>query len=161
MLFVNARHIMVSTETEAQETLAKLLSGVNFGNLANSISKDTHSRSNGGELGWNLVLNYVKEFAEVVRNAPIEEIIGPIKTDFGYHIIQVHEREYREADEYQFNEAKRQHFELWLKETKDKALSDIHVALDWEKYVPREFEISAEIETELQQIDSLFPNWTI
>src|SRR5690606_33943270 len=70
-MFVNARHILVETEEQAQDILAALAAGESFAELARSASTDTSSGANGGELNWAPITNYVKPFADAVRDAPI------------------------------------------------------------------------------------------
>lgn len=60
--------------------------------LAKESSNDPGSADSGGELGWVGKGQFVKEFDEAARALPIGQISDPIKTDFGYHIIQVEER---------------------------------------------------------------------
>ena len=98
-LHANARHILVETEEEANEILAALQSGESFALLAQARSSDTGSGQRGGELGWNPVDLYVPEFAEALRTGEIGALLGPVETDFGFHIIQIIAREDREVDE--------------------------------------------------------------
>ncbi len=104
--FADVRHILVATEEEANDVINALNSGESFANLAKSVSTDTGSGANGGELGWAPVTNYVKEFQDAVKAAEIGANVGPIKTQFGYHIIQVRAREDRELTQSQIDNAK-------------------------------------------------------
>lgn len=90
---VHARHILLSTEAEAMEVLVKLQGGENFGSLAQQYSLDRGSKDQGGDLGY---------FPRGVMAQPIETVAfalnpgqtsGIVHTDFGYHIIQVVERD--------------------------------------------------------------------
>ena len=78
---------------EAQAVEELLKQGVDFAEVARKYSKDTGSGQNGGELGWAPASNYVAEFADAVSTLKIGEISEPVKTQFGYHIIQVIARE--------------------------------------------------------------------
>lgn len=83
------RHILVEKEDEAKTIIANLKKGAKFDELAKQ-SKDPGSRDNGGDLGWGSSAKYVKPFADAVAalgKGKYSET--PVKTDFGYHVIQV------------------------------------------------------------------------
>ena len=83
------KHILVSNEDEAKAIIAKLDKGDKFADLAKQ-SKDPGSKDNGGELGWSSPSTYVKPFAEAVTKLKKGEYTKtPVKTDFGYHVIQL------------------------------------------------------------------------
>lgn len=86
----NARHILVKTEEEANAILAEIKAGKKFADLAKEKSLDPGSKENGGELGWAPATNYVQPFGEAVMSQKEGEVSAkPIKTDYGYHIIEV------------------------------------------------------------------------
>ena len=87
----NAAHILVATEEEANALKEELAGGADFAELAKAKSTDTGSGANGGDLGWFGVGTMVKPFEDAVVAAPVGTVIGPIKTDFGYHLILVSE----------------------------------------------------------------------
>ena len=98
-----ARHILVDDEAKAKSIRTRLLRGADFAELARENSKDTGSGAAGGDLGWSLRSKFVTEFADAAFSQPIGEIGEPVKTEFGYHIIQVIDRQERPltASEYQ------------------------------------------------------------
>jgi len=65
--------------------------GADFAELAKANSTDTGSGANGGDLGWFGLGMMVKPFEEAVVAAEVGKVAGPIKTDFGYHLILVKE----------------------------------------------------------------------
>lgn len=138
--FVNARHILVDTEEQAQDVLTALQAGESFAELARAVSTDTGSGANGGELGWSPVSGFVKPFADAVREAPIGEIIGPVQTEFGYHIVQVRAREDRELTESQLDNAKNGAFQTWLEDLRAQKETDQQVQIFplWSSNVPTE-----------------------
>ena len=87
----HAAHILVDSEEKANEMKAQLDGGAVFADLAKANSIDTGSGANGGDLGWFGVGTMVKPFEDAVVAAPVGTVIGPIKTDFGYHLILVSE----------------------------------------------------------------------
>lgn len=118
---VDARHILVATEEEAQDILAALAEGEPFAELAQSASTDTGSGANGGELGWAGRGRYVPEFEDAVFNAEIGAIVGPVQSEFGYHIIQVHAREERDLNEAEVEQKRQTAYSEWLAELRDGA----------------------------------------
>ena len=85
---VNAAHILVNSEKDAQNILARLEKGESFEALAKRFSK-CPSRSKGGNLGWFGKGDMVPEFENAAFNAKKGEVVGPVKTEFGYHLILV------------------------------------------------------------------------
>lgn len=84
------RHILVQTEAEAKDILAKLAKKAKFEDLAKKQSKDAGSAKNGGDLGWLLPGNLVPEFSEaMVKLKKGETAKAPVKTQFGWHVIRL------------------------------------------------------------------------
>jgi peptidyl-prolyl cis-trans isomerase C len=84
-----ARHILVDTEDEAKAIIEKLKKGEKFEDLAKQ-SKDPGSKDHGGELNWSAPGSYVKPFADaLVKLEKGKYTETPVKTDFGYHVIEL------------------------------------------------------------------------
>ena len=157
-LQVNARHILLSFDptlpagqapppptdeqkadalARAEAVLSALQDGEPFATLAVEMSDDTGSGSAGGELGWASPDTYVGAFADTVREAELGEIVGPIETEFGYHIIQVNGREVRPLTPAELSSRKQQAFQDWLNEAKLEAdIGPRHE--DWIDRIPEE-----------------------
>ena len=88
---VRARHILVATEKEAQDVLARLQKGEKFEDLAKKISLDG-SKDYGGDLGYFSAEEMVPEFSKAAFALKVGEVSQPIKTDYGYHIIRLEDR---------------------------------------------------------------------
>ena len=86
-----ASHILVETLEEAETLKAELAAGAEFADLAKAHSIDTGSGSVGGELGWFGLGVMVKPFEDAVVAATVDEVAGPVETDFGHHLILVTE----------------------------------------------------------------------
>ncbi|EKD59802.1 MAG: PpiC-type peptidyl-prolyl cis-trans isomerase [uncultured bacterium] len=87
----NAAHILVADEAKANELKAQLDGGADFAELAKANSTDTGSGANGGDLGWFGLGAMVKPFEDAVVAAEVGKVSGPIKSDFGFHLILVKE----------------------------------------------------------------------
>jgi peptidyl-prolyl cis-trans isomerase C len=83
-----ARHILVESEETCNDLKSKIVGGADFASLAKEHSK-CPSGSDGGNLGTFGPGQMVREFDEVVFAAPLGEVQGPVKTQFGYHLIEV------------------------------------------------------------------------
>ncbi len=86
-----ARHILVSSEEKANELKEAIQNGANFADMAKQHSS-CPSGAEGGDLGQFGRGMMVPEFDEVVFSAPINEVQGPVKTQFGYHLLEVTSR---------------------------------------------------------------------
>jgi len=87
---VRARHILVATDADAQAALKRIKAGEDFGKVAKEVSKDPGSE--GGELGWFTKDRMVPEFADAAFKLKVGEISEPVKSQFGWHIIEVEEK---------------------------------------------------------------------
>lgn len=135
--YVNARHILVETEEQAQEIRAALTAGASFADLARASSIDQGSGANGGELNWGPASQYVDEFRDAVLSLPIGEISDPVESQFGFHIIQVRAREERELTESEQVQQRQRLFAEWLEQERDTQEENIEIAGNWPDYVPR------------------------
>jgi peptidyl-prolyl cis-trans isomerase C len=85
-----ARHILVETEDQAKGLIADLKKGAKFDELATKNSKDTGSAQRGGDLDWNVPGTFDKQFSEaMVKLEKGKYSEAPVKTRFGFHIIQL------------------------------------------------------------------------
>ena len=86
-----ARHILVSSEEVCADLKKQIDGGSDFAALAKEHSS-CPSGAKGGALGTFGPGQMVKEFDEVVFSAPVGEVQGPVKTQFGYHLLEVTHR---------------------------------------------------------------------
>ncbi|MBK6600542.1 MAG: peptidylprolyl isomerase [Betaproteobacteria bacterium] len=94
-----ARHILVEKEAEARDIIARLKKDPGaFAKLARERSKDDGSKGNGGDLGWFDLAGMVPEFGAAVSKLEKGKITDePVKTQFGYHVIQLEDSKPIEA----------------------------------------------------------------
>lgn len=86
----HAAHILVDSEDKAKQLLKEIQDGKSFAEVAKANSTDG-SAAQGGDLGWFGTGVMVKPFEDAVVGAKVGEVVGPIKTDFGWHLILVSE----------------------------------------------------------------------
>lgn len=101
---IEARHILVMDEETAKEVKEKLDEGEDFADLATEYSTDPGSSQEGGELGYFSALKMVSEFENAAYSLKIDEISDPVKSEMGYHIIQVTDRRENEQELQPFEE---------------------------------------------------------
>ena len=92
MSVASARHILVDTEEECLTLKERIDAGEDFAEIARSHSS-CPSKAQGGDLGQFGPGMMVKEFDEVVFSADVNSLQGPVKTQFGYHLLEVTSRE--------------------------------------------------------------------
>jgi len=113
---VHALHILVESEETGQEVLDKLEAGEAFADLAQEYSTDPGSAVQGGDLGWFSRGMMVPEFEEVAFSLGIDEISGLVQSQFGYHIIQVLEKETRPLEGALLEQVQLENFQVWFGE---------------------------------------------
>ena len=138
LLYADVRHILVDDEAKAIKALEALQQGESFAALAGAISTDPGSGARGGELGESYVGNYVREFRQAIEAAEVGMLVGPIESEFGFHILQVRSKEERSGDDIQLQleQAKRQEL-AQLRESLREQNSDSYKIFDtWLNYIP-------------------------
>ena len=138
----HARHILIKPNelqddaTVRQKLTAireRILKGEEFAAFASSMSEDSGSAVNGGDLSWTGPGTFVPEFESTMNGLAIDEISAPIRSPFGWHIIQVlGRRSFDTTDEQirqrafnQLRESKAdEETELWLRRLRDEAFVD-------------------------------------
>jgi len=91
MARASARHILVPTEEACNEIKARIEAGADFADCARECSQ-CPSGKQGGDLGEFGRGQMVREFDQVVFSAEVGKVHGPIKTQFGYHLIEITKR---------------------------------------------------------------------
>ncbi|OAS87078.1 MULTISPECIES: peptidylprolyl isomerase [Metabacillus] len=125
---VKASHILVADEATAKEVKEKLDAGEDFAELAKEYSTDGSAES-GGDLGFFGEGSMVAEFEEAAFSLEVDEISEPVKTEHGYHIIKVTDKQ--DAAEANFDDSKEEikdilfdekmatEYTTWLEEKKE------------------------------------------
>ena len=133
------RHILVQpsdalteaqAEQRAREIYQQLKDGADFAELAREESDDAVSGSDGGNLGWVSPGQMVPAFEQAMLDARVGEIYGPVRSRFGWHILQVQERRRQDVTEANKEAQARQaiyqrkfetELQNWLREIRDEA----------------------------------------
>jgi peptidyl-prolyl cis-trans isomerase D len=94
----HARHILIPASKDdaadkklADDVYAQAKAGKDFAQLAKQYSKDPGSAQNGGDLGWADRSTFVGPFTDALFSMSVNEIRGPVKSQYGYHIIRLDE----------------------------------------------------------------------
>lgn len=139
---VKVRHILLKTtgktpeeeaqvKTKAEALLKQIKSGADFAELAKKNSEDPGSAAKGGDLGWIVRGQTVKPFEDTAFSLKPNEISGLIKTEYGYHIIQVlaheqaHQQTFEEVKSQIADELRKQRASDLIQNTMDKAQAEL------------------------------------
>lgn len=116
---IQARHILVADYATALQAEERLSKGEDFAKLAGELSQDTGSKVQGGDLGWIVRGQTVKEFEDAAFALQPNQISQPVTSTFGVHIIQVTARDpNRVLDEQALQAKKSTVLSEWLKTAK-------------------------------------------
>jgi parvulin-like peptidyl-prolyl isomerase len=115
---VRAAHILLPTREEAEAARARVTEGgEDFATVARELSTDEASAANGGELGWFTREEMVAPFSEAAFALEPGAISVPVESEFGWHVIQVQERDpERPLTDLQINRLQQTAEERWLGE---------------------------------------------
>jgi peptidyl-prolyl cis-trans isomerase SurA len=136
---VHLRHILITPNEILDDAAVRqkllgireqILGGDEFGPIAQSVSEDTVSAADGGDLGWVEPTDFVPEFTEVLSRLPLRQLSEPFRTRFGWHVVEILERRSHDTtDEVKRQECARairaskaeEERELWLRRLRDQA----------------------------------------
>ncbi|MBN1289190.1 MAG: peptidylprolyl isomerase [Actinobacteria bacterium] len=119
---VHAAHILLETENEAKAALGQLKAGRNFASVARAVSKDSATRSNGGDLGWIEQGTMDPAFEQAAFSLAVGQVSEAVKASNGYHVVTVLDK--REAYALPFEEIKTEVKKAYLAENKEAVFSD-------------------------------------
>jgi len=87
---INTRHILLKTDEEAKQVMERLQKGEDFVELAKKYSIDPNAKASGGEIGFHPKGTLLPEYeAAAFKLTKVGQVTGPVKTQFGYHIIRL------------------------------------------------------------------------
>jgi parvulin-like peptidyl-prolyl isomerase len=129
-----ARHILVADEATLKTVTGLLNQGIDFAKVAQEYSIDTGTAASGGDLGWFSKGAMVAEFETAAFSQEIGVIGEPVKTQFGYHIIQVLDKQQLPLTTFQIKQNRDAAFTEWLNTTRDGA--DVVPSETWMDQIP-------------------------
>jgi len=142
---LHVRHILLKPNEILDEDAVKqkmlglrsqIVAGGDFATIARTMSDDTASATDGGDLGWISPGDFVPEFEQLVATLPLNELSEPLKSRYGWHLVQVLDRRSHDTtDEVKREECARQvraskaeeERELWLRRLRDQAFVEIRL----------------------------------
>lgn len=136
-----ARHILVQpseirTENQAKELInsiyQRLVEGEDFKQLARQFSEDPGSKMDGGELGWSNPGDYDPAFEQTLNATEIGQLSEPVKSSFGWHIIEVMDRRNEDVSQ---EEQKNRAYQIIFKRKFEQELQSTLIELRAEAYV--------------------------
>jgi hypothetical protein len=129
-----ARHILVPEQAIALVVRGRLDQGEDFAAVAAEVSTDTSNKDRGGDLGWFGKGAMVPEFETAAFTLPIGEISEPVKTQFGWHLIQVLARGEVTLTAEAYESTRQSAFETWL--TEARTTYNVVTYESWRSIVP-------------------------
>jgi len=129
-----ARHILVDDEALAADLLEQARSGADWETLALDNSTDESNKAEGGDLGWFARGRMVEPFEEAAFAGQVGEIVGPVQSDFGWHLIEILGHEDRELTDSELSAAVSRAFDEWLNGSRDAA--EVTIRDYWIERVP-------------------------
>lgn len=142
---IRARHILIAVTPERSEDDARMLAekvrqrivqGADFAAVAREVSDDDGSALNGGELGWLRPGQTVPAFEDAMKTLAVDELSEPVRSQFGFHLIDVEERRRQQVDQKEQREQARQaifqrraneELTTWQRELRSQAFVDIRL----------------------------------
>lgn len=140
-----ARHVLIAltpnrdenqARARAEEVRERIMQGADFASVAREVSDDSGSALNGGALGWVRPGQTVPAFEEAMRGLEVGQISQPVRSQFGYHLIEVEERRRQNVTQESQREQVRQaifqrraneELESWQQEIRSQAFVDIRL----------------------------------
>jgi peptidyl-prolyl cis-trans isomerase SurA len=126
------------SDDEARELASSLKSriegGEDFADLAREYSEDIGSAQEGGDLGWTSPGQMVPEFERAMADTAVGEISDPVRSEFGWHILEVEDRRDEDMTDkairnramgYLHNRKYQEELDAWLRQIRDEAFVDI------------------------------------
>jgi len=131
-----SRHILVKEEDAAKQIIADLDAGGDFAAIAKEKSEDTGSKEDGGELDWSEAQAYVQPFGEALKALKKgERTKEPVKTNYGYHIIEL--EDVRSSPFPEFDQVKPQIQQQLATKVRDDYIADLRSKAKVQKVDPK------------------------
>jgi peptidyl-prolyl cis-trans isomerase D len=134
---VNLRHILLGSEEDALGVLSRLEDGESWEDLAAELSQDLTTKENGGNLGWFTMTRLLSRFGQTgmaALTSPIGEIVGPIESTEGWHILFIEDRAVRPLAELAYQQELQNMMNQWLQT--QRGIIELEVKDYWVERIP-------------------------
>lgn len=156
-----ARHILIgfdadkdAARAQAESALQKLRDGVAFEQLAIELSDDPGSKDKGGDLGWIRKGMMVPAFEQALFAATAGELVGPVETEFGWHVIRVDEVRAADVRAFDDPEVQAELLEVYQNREREERFQELSEKLEQMAFENTTLEPVAEaIDAEIQTTD--------
>ena len=136
-----------------RSVLDRLAVGESFEDVARDLSDDRASGQQGGNVGWALLSYLAEGYANAVRDAELNTILGPVETEFGLHIIEVLDRRMQPLTDLEYENSRQGYFRLWIDNLRTQAT--VERSDDWDAALPVDPTLDALDANILAALDSL------
>jgi peptidyl-prolyl cis-trans isomerase D len=126
---VHAKHILVADQAIAEGLLTQVQQGASWDDLAAKNSLDTSNKDQGGDLGWFGPGVMVPPFEEAAFSGAVGQIVGPVESPFGWHLIWILDRKQVKLSPAAISDAATRAFQNWLTSAIQSATIDYDPAL--------------------------------
>jgi parvulin-like peptidyl-prolyl isomerase len=137
---VLVQHLIVQDEVVAEEVFQRYEDGQPWEELVLEYSEDTSTNETAGEIGWLSLGDIQSQFGQqgiVVFTSPLGEVIGPIESSIGFHLIIVNGREDRPLSEFALERLTQTIYGNWVQSLRAEA--EIEIIDGWEEFLPPPF----------------------
>jgi hypothetical protein len=117
-----------------QEIYDRIQAGEEFEALAAEFSEDPSNAYKGGDLGWSASGRFVEEFDTVAQSLPVGEISEPVRTQFGWHLIKIYDRQTEQIPEFELDFTQQQEFQTLLTSWREESGTETGDA--WLDFIP-------------------------
>jgi hypothetical protein len=117
-----------------QAAQVRLANGEPFGVVAADLSADEASAIQGGNVGWSLLSYLADTYANAVRDAELNTVIGPVETEYGLHLIEVMDRKMQTLTDAEYQNSVTGYFRLWVQSLWDQAT--VERTAGWDATIP-------------------------
>lgn len=138
------QHLFVQDEALAEEVFRRYKDGQAWEELIHEYSEDTSTNETAGEIGWLNLQDLQRQFGEqgiLIFTFPQGEVMGPVESSLGFHLVNVVAREDQPPSEFSLQQLKQKIYSDWVQSLREEA--DIEIIEGWEEHLPPAFSPAA------------------
>ncbi len=137
---VLVQHLIVQAEAVAEEVFQRYEDGQPWEELVLEYSEDTSTNENAGEIGWQSLGDLQSQFGQqgiLIFTSPLGQVIGPVESSIGFHLIMVDGKEDRPLSEFALQRLTQTMYSNWVQSLRTEA--EIEIIDGWEEHLPPPF----------------------